>query len=223
MGVKLDCSSERLMNGKENDSLAVAKEPLITTDMLMTSVYDEATQPLKDFFGSLKNKTVEIHHSNPNPSLKTPASKISKRTSFDSLQGRSYVLLVEKIQKREAFFNINTFYELNEEPLSTSTTIGKAKENLTKNRYPDVLPNDSTLVSTSNNGYFNGNLVKFLDDDSNVPTYIATQAPLMSTINDFWDVIFNSNTDTIVMLTNFIEQRRKKADVYWPEDRKSVV
>lgn len=145
-----------------------------------------------------------------------PPRKILKTISSGGLR-RNDSLSIDSIRQGAAFFNSNTFNNLNKTPLSTKTTIGSFEENSKKNRYPDVLPNDSTMITTSKGGYFNGNLVNFFDNTPEAPTYIATQAPLINTVNNFWDVVFESETDTIVMLTNFIEQRRKKADIYWPD------
>jgi protein tyrosine phosphatase len=58
--------------------------------------------------------------------------------------------------------------------------------------------------------------------------YIACQAPLESTIKDFWRMVWERYVSVIIMLANIYEpdkcfydekktNSKKKCDVYWPE------
>lgn len=222
MSVNLENSSEslRLMGNStiplthSQESLLVASEDLTAPTM----IFGEATTPLKTIFQNIRSGEAALRKLNQSdPSFRElPLTKFAKHTSSNQLHSTNS-LPVEQLKNRAIPFNPNAFYRLKKENAS-KTTIGRLEENKTKNRYYDIIPTDSTMVETSKNEYFNGNLVKFLDNNPTAPTYIATQAPIPNTFNDFWDVVFESNTDTIVMLTNFIEQRKKKADPYWPDE-----
>ena len=46
--------------------------------------------------------------------------------------------------------------------------------------------------------------------------YIATQGPLPATFDDFWRMVWEQNTHTIVMLTQLVERGRVRVRLYAP-------
>mmetsp|Transcript_28022 Transcript_28022/g.78378 ORF Transcript_28022/g.78378 Transcript_28022/m.78378 type:complete len:332 (-) Transcript_28022:82-1077(-) len=46
--------------------------------------------------------------------------------------------------------------------------------------------------------------------------YVATQAPLATTIWDFWQMVWEQDSLTVVMLTRIVEASKMKAIRYWP-------
>lgn len=46
--------------------------------------------------------------------------------------------------------------------------------------------------------------------------YIATQGPLSTTVEDFWQMVLEQESTLIVMLTTIIERGRAKCHKYWP-------
>ena len=86
-----------------------------------------------------------------------------------------------------------------------------------KNRYNNIFPYDHTRVrlqgvSKGDCDYVNASHVKA--DYSN-RHYIATQAPIPSTFNDFWRVVWEQDVRVIVMLTAEAEGGQVKSHPYW--------
>jgi len=101
--------------------------------------------------------------------------------------------------------------------------------NMDKNRYPDVLVIKETavklgpIVGVQGSEYINANFViDKSNNDVKKQKYICCQAPLGSTFNDFWRMIWEFKVPVIVMITNLVEKNRIKADPYWPTEPKSV-
>uniref|UniRef100_W4VRM2 protein-tyrosine-phosphatase n=1 Tax=Corethrella appendiculata TaxID=1370023 RepID=W4VRM2_9DIPT len=95
-----------------------------------------------------------------------------------------------------------------------------AKENLHKNRYPDIKSYDQTRVKLSTinsiigSDYINANFVIGYKERKK---FICAQGPMDSTVNDFWRMIWEQHLEIIVMLTNLEEYNKTKCAKYWPE------
>ncbi|XP_066915197.1 receptor-type tyrosine-protein phosphatase S-like isoform X5 [Clytia hemisphaerica] len=92
--------------------------------------------------------------------------------------------------------------------------------NQAKNRFKNVYPYDDTRVKLSQrpgvegSDYINAN---YIDSYGCKDSFIATQAPLESTIGDFWRMIWEQNCGTIVMLSKEFEGQQSKVHPYWPQ------
>jgi netrin-G3 ligand len=94
-----------------------------------------------------------------------------------------------------------------------------------KNRLVNILPYESTRVclthlpnvaETVGSDYINAN---FIDGYKYKKAYIATQAPLTETIDDFWRMLWEHNSTIIVCVTKLREMGREKCSQYWPNER----
>lgn len=97
--------------------------------------------------------------------------------------------------------------------------------NFQKNRYGNILPYNQNrvklAVADDQSDYVNASYVK-LDDVlpgfQDKITYIAASAPIPSTVEDFYRMLWETETFGIVMLTRNEEGGRPKCHQYWPED-----
>nr|KAF6458387.1 protein tyrosine phosphatase non-receptor type 20 [Rousettus aegyptiacus] len=75
---------------------------------------------------------------------------------------------------------------------------------------------DSTRVPLGENkDYINANYIRIINAGEEY-FYIATQGPLPSTTDDFWQMVLENNANIIVMITREIEDRIIKCHHYWP-------
>ncbi|NXA07635.1 PTPRV phosphatase, partial [Sapayoa aenigma] len=122
-----------------------------------------------------------------------------------------------------AFFQ--EFEELKEVGKEQSKVEAELLANVSKNRYPHVLPYDHSRVKLSQLGedphsdYINAN---FMPGYTSQQEFIATQGPLKKTIEDFWRLVWEQNVCNIIMLTVCMENGRVLCDHYWPSESAPV-
>lgn len=146
----------------------------------------------------------------------SPASKARVRTG-DRLY-ESMMLLAEGLETGAVTLQFDQLYR---KKAGESMDVSKQIENISKNRYRDIMPYDSTRVLLKNcpNGdYINASFVYMeIPSSAIINRYIATQGPLNNTCNDFWLMIWEQKSSLIVSATPLVERGRIKCSKYWPD------
>ncbi|CAD8166786.1 unnamed protein product [Paramecium octaurelia] len=90
------------------------------------------------------------------------------------------------------------------------------------NRYADILPYAHSIVkpqvdSADNSYYINANYIRGGNNEER--KYIATQGPVIQSVQDFWHMIWTNNVGVIIMLCKLFDRQRIQCEKYWPSDK----
>lgn len=76
---------------------------------------------------------------------------------------------------------------------------------------------DKTRVAIGDNQeYINASYIRMRVGEEEF-FYISCQGPLPTTVSDFWQMIWESKSDVVAMMTQEVERGRVKCHRYWPE------
>ncbi|XP_055956463.1 tyrosine-protein phosphatase non-receptor type 9 isoform X1 [Patella vulgata] len=136
-------------------------------------------------------------------------------------QGLTLTQLVDHVKQLKKRGLYAEYAHIKMEPPKGTFNESKARHNLPKNRYTDVLALDHSRVclpltdGDPNSDYINAN---YVDGYMQKNAYICTQGPLPKTFVDFWRMVWSNQTEVIVMTTRTIERQRMKCGQYWPNE-----
>ncbi|XP_072095507.1 receptor-type tyrosine-protein phosphatase epsilon isoform X6 [Mobula birostris] len=131
--------------------------------------------------------------------------------------------LEHEVQKRSADECKLFREEFNNLPVGTPPACCETannEENKDKNRYPNILPDDNFRVTLTaidgvpGSDYINAS---YVDGYKVKNKFIAAQGPKEETVADYWRMIWEQKSATIVMLTNVKEKKEEKCYKYWPD------
>ncbi|XP_068768498.1 receptor-type tyrosine-protein phosphatase T isoform X3 [Struthio camelus] len=131
--------------------------------------------------------------------------------------------------KRGQGYGFKEEYEALPEGQTASWDTAKEDENRNKNRYGNIISYDHSRVRLQlldgdpHSDYINAN---YIDGYHRPRHYIATQGPMQETVKDFWRMIWQENSASVVMVTNLVEvgrvrmpfSQQVKCVRYWPDD-----
>ncbi|KAH3837859.1 tyrosine-protein phosphatase non-receptor type 9-like isoform X2 [Dreissena polymorpha] len=156
----------------------------------------------------------------PKPCKKRSGSGADQSMHIPEQGGMTVEELVEHVKSLGKKGLHEEYGLIRREPPAGTFEVSKAKHNVPKNRYSDVLCLDHSrfiLPAEENDpssDYINAN---FVDGYMQKYAYISTQGPLPKTFADFWRMVWLSQCVTIVMTTKTQEKGRVKCGQYWPE------
>ncbi|XP_020715139.1 tyrosine-protein phosphatase non-receptor type 9 isoform X2 [Ceratitis capitata] len=157
-----------------------------------------------------------------------PSSASSGFSDDDSLAGQEgYPKTIEQIVQMVKELGrkglVKEYAEIRNRAPEGTFVYARMRNNLTKNRYTDVLCYDhSRVVLSRDDGedYINAN---FVDGYKQKNAYISTQGPLPKTSQDFWRMIWEQHCLVVVMTTRVMERGRVKCGQYWePTENSSL-
>ncbi|NWU91022.1 PTN7 phosphatase, partial [Upupa epops] len=137
------------------------------------------------------------------------------------LRTSSHVLRIEELQQ-----HAQSLTQLQEEFLKIPPNFVSPEEleipgHASKDRYKTILPNPESRVCLRRAGnkeedsYINAN---YITGYMGRPReYIATQGPMLNTMIDFWEMVWQEETSLIIMITK-LQERKEKCVHYWPEN-----
>jgi len=194
---------------------------------LGTSTTDVPDEPEDEY--------MEVRPVAPSPVKKSPTKSLQKIPRVKSLTldtaGESSTestlpslgLKVKILERLRQGAVTDEFVQIKKDPAYPQSAFTEANKpvNYRKNRYGNVLPLDKTRVKLSNTGVNGSDFINanYVDGWKAPKAFIATQAPVPTTVQDFWRMIWESNSGIIAMVTKEVELGKTKCHKYWPDER----
>ncbi|XP_041445138.1 protein tyrosine phosphatase receptor type F L homeolog isoform X15 [Xenopus laevis] len=181
---------------------------------------DDQSVGLKDCLLAHSSDPVEMRRLN----YQTPGSSVPSYPNISSMREHPPIPIsdladnIERLKANDGL-KFSQEYESIDPGQQFTWENSNLEVNKPKNRYANVIAYDhSRVILTSvdavpGSDYINAN---YIDGYRKQNAYIATQGPLPETITDFWRMMWEQRTATIVMMTRLEEKSRVKCDQYWP-------
>uniref|UniRef100_A0A8C7ZQ23 protein-tyrosine-phosphatase n=1 Tax=Oryzias sinensis TaxID=183150 RepID=A0A8C7ZQ23_9TELE len=190
--------------------------PVTTADKSTTKV---STLHKDDPFSTSNQDLNGFNSSQPSlsqPSLTLQSFPYGGCESFQAGQFQPAIRVADLLQhitqmKCGQGYGFKEEYEALAEGQTAPWETAKKDENRNKNRYGNIIAYDHTRVRLQlldgdpHSDYINAN---YIDGYHRPRHYIATQGPMQETVRDFWRMVWQENTASIVMVTNLVEVGR---------------
>uniref|UniRef100_A0A1I8EUW0 Tyrosine-protein phosphatase domain-containing protein n=1 Tax=Wuchereria bancrofti TaxID=6293 RepID=A0A1I8EUW0_WUCBA len=164
-----------------------------------------------------RKQTKRVDNENQNvakvkKSPKTIKSKTDKsKFSLDERQKETFVKFINEVYDLGVNGLVQQFVDQVSTYKPDNDQYDAFKRNPKRNRYKCI----QCLDNTREQDYIHANYVtsKYL-----LNQFICTQAPMRSTVNDFWIMVMQENVRYIIMLCNLVESGKKKCHTYYPTE-----
>ncbi|XP_029641943.1 tyrosine-protein phosphatase non-receptor type 14-like [Octopus sinensis] len=139
--------------------------------------------------------------------------------AFKDIRSRDkYENLQRKLNEGEVFTEFRSTGVKSQMPCS----VGCHVDNLSRNRYQSIVPYDENRVQLSGRpdnmlGYINASSIKWRRGLHKL-SFIAAQAPLKNTVEDFWQMIWEQKVSIIIMLNARDDEDKLLCCQYWPQE-----
>ncbi|XP_074148726.1 receptor-type tyrosine-protein phosphatase T isoform X10 [Sminthopsis crassicaudata] len=232
LGAMLTIKRRKLAKKQKETQSSTQREmgPVATTDKTTTKLstarneegFSSSAQDVNGFSssrGELAQPTLTIQ-THPYRSCE-PVEMSYPRDQFQPAIRVADLLQHITQMKRGQGYGFKEEYEALPEGQTASWDTAKEDENRNKNRYGNIISYDHSRVrllmldGDPHSDYINAN---YIDGYHRPRHYIATQGPMQETVKDFWRMIWQENSASVVMVTNLVEVGRVKCVRYWPDD-----
>ncbi|XP_074148724.1 receptor-type tyrosine-protein phosphatase T isoform X8 [Sminthopsis crassicaudata] len=236
LGAMLTIKRRKLAKKQKETQSSTQREmgPVATTDKTTTKLstarneegFSSSAQDVNGFSssrGELAQPTLTIQ-THPYRSCE-PVEMSYPRDQFQPAIRVADLLQHITQMKRGQGYGFKEEYEALPEGQTASWDTAKEDENRNKNRYGNIIScrckDDHSRVrllmldGDPHSDYINAN---YIDGYHRPRHYIATQGPMQETVKDFWRMIWQENSASVVMVTNLVEVGRVKCVRYWPDD-----
>jgi netrin-G3 ligand len=164
------------------------------------------------------------------PSIPNPAyqdtSDVQSIGSFPQYEGHppvpvgEFAKIVDRLHANENYMFSQEYDQICHTSPQPSCDVCLNPMNKLRNRYANIQAYDHSRVKLTPvedfpHDYINANFINGYNRNNE---YIATQGPLPDTVGDFWRMVWDYKSPTIIMLTNLVEKMRVKCSQYWPDN-----
>lgn len=226
----LDKGATNQLAGSANSPMSIAPPAHDKLPVAGGCAMPSTKNAANPFFGNIR-QNMDLLDGVGQMSVKKPANmdersrqamptwlKTAARTSDEGKMVSDRFLFIEKSEQKRMEQALNSKVSYGTPGAETPNKVRVAGiEKGSKNRYNNIFPFDHSRVrlqgvQDGDCDYINANHVKA---EYTNRRYIATQAPIPATFNDFWRVVWEQDARVIVMLTAESEGGLLKSHPYW--------
>ncbi|XP_070562653.1 receptor-type tyrosine-protein phosphatase S-like [Ptychodera flava] len=174
-----------------------------------------------------ENNYATFHHDESEYESLADATRQTKTTIAATDIKEAFANLLKTDQETNESYLHLEWQELNKTkftPKRSDCSSGRRPNNANKNRYMNLLPLDKNRVKlvtvvqdTQSTDYINAS---YVDAFSVKSGFLVTQLPLPHTVIDFWRMVYDNKSNTIVML-NDTDKDNPTNGQYWPVENVS--